>query len=211
MLVPTILFYVIISQTSVCDAIAKSNPIWSKFDHVSTIETDISSIRCSSHEHLMNSVKLTFKFLSMKSNHIKFYLSGCIKILVLNTSSSWLLGNLSIPAVRVYFRHFSWISEHFSWISPFISDNGCETHLSGKIITMMTAQETSLSPGSLESHLLKWWGYNRVFISCDPCSTSLVGLMDWLRSLTTISPDWWPFSLSFIASFLCLYDLWLSL
>jgi hypothetical protein len=153
MLVPTILFYVVLSQIFVCDAIAISNSIWSKVDHVSTIETDISSIRCSSHGYLMNSVKLTFKFLCMKSNHIKFHLSGCIKILILNTISSWLLGNISIPTIRVYLRHLSWIYGHFSLISPFISDNGCETHLSGKIITRMTAQETSLSPESLESHL----------------------------------------------------------
>jgi hypothetical protein len=145
MLMPTILFCVVLSQTSIYDAIAKSNSIWSKVDHVSTIESDISSIRCNSHGHLINSVKLTFKFLCMKSNHIKFYLSTCIKILVLNTASSWLLENLSIPAIRVYLRHFSWISRHFFWISPFISDNGCETHLSGKIITRITTQETSLS------------------------------------------------------------------
>jgi hypothetical protein len=144
MLVPIILFCVILSQTSVCDAIAKSNSIWSKVDHVSTIESDISSIRCCSHGHLMNSVKLTFKFLCMKSNHIKFYLSSCIIILVLNTTSSWLPENLYIPVIRVYLRYFSWISGYFSLISSFVSNNECEIHLSDKIITWMTAQETSL-------------------------------------------------------------------
>jgi hypothetical protein len=83
-----ILFYVVLSQISVCDTIAKSNSTRSNVDHVSTIETDISSIRCNSHGYLMNSVKLTLKFLCMKSNHIKFHLSGCIKILILNTASS---------------------------------------------------------------------------------------------------------------------------
>jgi hypothetical protein len=151
MLVPTILFCVVVSQTYVCDAIAKSNPIWSKVDHVSTIKTDISSIRCNTYGHLMNSMKLTFKFLCMKSNHIKSHLSGCIKILVLNTTSSWLPRNLYIPAIRVYLRHFSWIFGYFSWIPPFISGNECGTHLSGKIITRMTAQEISLSWVSWES------------------------------------------------------------
>jgi hypothetical protein len=145
MFVPTILFCVVLNQTSICDAIAKSNSIWSKVDHMSIIEIDISSIRCNSHGHLMKSVKLTFKFLCMKSNHIKFHLSGCIKILVLNTTSSWLLGNIFIPAIRTYLRHFSLISGYFSLISPFISDNGCETHLSSKIIMRMIAQEISLS------------------------------------------------------------------
>jgi hypothetical protein len=129
--VPTILFYIILSQISICDVIAKSNPILSKFDHVSTIESDISSMRCCSHGHLMNSVKLTFKFLCMKSNHIKFHLSGCIKILVLNKSSSLLPENLFIPTIRVYLGHFF-------LISFFISGNGCGTHMSGKIITRMT-------------------------------------------------------------------------
>jgi hypothetical protein len=122
----------VLSQTFIYDVIAKSNPIWSKVDHVSTIKSDISSIRCCSYGHLMNSVKLTFKFLYMKSNHIKVHLSDCIKILVLNTAFSILPENLSIPAIKVYLGHFS-------LISFFISDNGCGTHLSSKIITRMTA------------------------------------------------------------------------
>jgi hypothetical protein len=202
--VPIILFCVVLSQISVCDVISKSNSIWSKIDHESTITTDISSIRCSLYGHLMNSVKLIFKFLYMKSKYIKFHLSFYIKILVLNTTSSLLADNFSIPAIRVYLRHFS-------LISFFISGNGCETHLLDKIITRMTAQETSLSPRSLESHPLKWRGDNMVFILCSPCLSSLVGLMDWFRSLTTTSPDWWLFSLSLYISFLCLYDLWSSL
>jgi hypothetical protein len=174
----------------------KSNLIWSKVDHMSTIESNTSSIRCCSHGYLMNFLKLTFILYSWKQNHIKFYLSGYIKILILNTSSSLLLWNYFIHAIRVYFGHFS-----LTFYSFLLSLSlGCGTHLSDKIITWMTPQEISLSRISWESPT-QMRGDNRVIL-WNPCLNFLVGLIDLLRSLTTTFPDWWSLSSFFSSCFL---------